>query len=86
MFVTRDQLQALHTAARVIANSRGETKSVRVFTVEVAPDAWGQSREYWVGSQPPEDVLVVMVVEVALDQAKYDRRHNHPYSVTEVLS
>lgn len=83
-FVTRDQMQALNRCASLIANSRGEVKAVRVYTVEMSPDGWGQCREYWVGNQPPEPMVVVAVVEVALDQAKYDRRHNHPYSVTEI--
>lgn len=89
-FVTRDQTAALNRAARMISDSHyaghgGPLKAIRIYTVDVVPNAWGQCREYYVDGLPPPETELVDICDVEMDPIKVEKRHSHPYKITSIM-
>lgn len=86
---SRNQMYALDTAARMLAENPNETE-IRVYAYDTAPNAWGQCRLYAVDGFAGEDMCRhysathAETLVVRRDAAKAARRHPYPYSV-EVL-
>ena len=58
--MARELTTALDYAASLVcaAKTKGNHIVVRVYAVEVPANAWGQCREYWVGTPPPGTMVV----------------------------
>lgn len=62
----RDQTRALECA---LILARLHKTTIRVYAVDVPEDAWGHSREYYVGHLPPPGVDVAWIADIDPDSS-----------------